>query len=229
LSLFRPLESEQARDLFPPDNSSSSAYSSFFGSLHRPAPPEQAPSYDQFFRTSQASLRPALPIQDPPSSLDQILGQPPPPRHALFSNSSTSDLPDNSLYLPSSHMSEIRRQLPTYGQFLSSDNFTMDMSFEAPASAQKRKDRASLPFDTPSPQGQTPKRQKPALTTHQKLDKVFDLLKEMEWTLGEALHHLFAHKDSENAPIPRSQRQGVMVEAYLSGRSNYAVSGILEA
>ena len=35
--------------------------------------------------------------------------------------------------------------------------------------------------------------------------------------------------DSEITPIPRSQRQGLIVEAYLSGRSTYTVSGILEA
>ncbi|KAJ6592012.1 hypothetical protein B0H10DRAFT_2233056 [Mycena sp. CBHHK59/15] len=105
----------------------------------------------------------------------------------------------------------------------------MDMSFEAPTASQKRKERSSVLLDTPSPQGQTPKRQKLALTTHQKLDKLFDLLKEMEWTLGETLHHLFAHRDSENYPIPRSQRQGLIVEVYLSGRSTYTVSGILEA
>ncbi|KAJ7463145.1 hypothetical protein B0H11DRAFT_2241122 [Mycena galericulata] len=39
--------------------------------------------------------------------------------------------------------------------------------------------------------------QKPDLTTEQKLDRLFDLLKSFGWRLGEALHHIFAHKDSE--------------------------------
>ena len=223
-----PLEPDRARSLFASD-SESDAYSSFFGSIHPPAPPEHARSYDQFFGSSQGSLRPALPIQTAPSALDRILGQPPPPRHALFSNSSTGTFQNYSTGHSSSHMSEIARQLPTFGQFLSSDNFSMDMSFDPPASSQKRKDRASLPIDTPSPQGQTPKRQKPALSTHQKLDQIFNLLKDLDWTLGEALHHIFAHRDSENNQVSRSQRQGAIVETYLSGRSSCTVSGILEA
>ncbi|KAJ7860978.1 hypothetical protein B0H14DRAFT_2350425, partial [Mycena olivaceomarginata] len=52
------------------------------------------------------------------------------------------------------------------------------------------------------------------------LNKLFDLLNGFLWTLGEALHYLFAHKDSDNLPVHRSRRHGNIVET---------VSGILEA
>ncbi|KAJ7444410.1 hypothetical protein B0H11DRAFT_1616710, partial [Mycena galericulata] len=71
--------------------------------------------------------------------------------------------------------------------------------------------------------------QKPDLTTEQKLDRLFDLLKSFGWRLGEALHHIFAHKDSEDNTIHRSQRHGSIMESYLSGKTKYTVSGILEA
>ncbi|KAJ7862498.1 hypothetical protein B0H14DRAFT_3444685 [Mycena olivaceomarginata] len=43
--------------------------------------------------------------------------------------------------------------------------------------------------------------QKSDLTTEQKLARPFDLLKSFGWRLGEALHHIFAHKDSEDNTI----------------------------
>ncbi|KAJ7737980.1 hypothetical protein B0H16DRAFT_1325652 [Mycena metata] len=103
------------------------------------------------------------------------------------------------------------------------------MSLRTPPPASKRKERASLPTDTPSPHGQTPKRRRPALTVEQKLEQLFDLLKTLDWTLGEALHHTFAHKDADNRPLHRSQRHGLIVESYLAGKGKYTVSGIIEA
>jgi hypothetical protein len=60
------------------------------------------------------------------------------------------------------------------------------------------------------------------LSVQEKLDKVFDLFKELEWTLSEFMHHAFAHKD-----VHRSKRHGVIVERYLSGQNKFTVGGIL--
>ncbi|KAJ7914652.1 hypothetical protein B0H13DRAFT_1611293, partial [Mycena leptocephala] len=47
---------------------------------------------------------------------------------------------------------------------------------------------------TPAPLRQLPKRLKPSLCTSEKLDKIFDLFREYDWTLGDFLHHLFTHR-----------------------------------
>jgi hypothetical protein len=158
------------------------------------------------------------------ASIDRILMQAPTTGHAMFSNTSPKKANSNARHLS---LSDLTRHLPTFGQFQSSENFSMETSFETPS--QKRKDRSSAPADTPSPHGQPPKRPKPSLTNQQKLDRLFDLFKELDWTLGEALHHVFAHKGVGNAPLHRSQRHGNIVENYLAGRSTYTVPGILES
>jgi hypothetical protein len=63
-----------------------------------------------------------------------------------------------------------------------------------------------------------------SLSVEDKLDKVFDLFKSLGWSLGEFMHHLFAHKD-----VHRSQRHGNIVQRYLSGRNFFNVAEILEA
>ncbi|KAJ7127279.1 hypothetical protein C8R43DRAFT_897578 [Mycena crocata] len=88
---------------------------------------------------------------------------------------------------------------------------------------------AGTPLDTPSPQGAPPKRAKPALDTTQKLDAMFSLLSDLDWSLGEFLHHLFAHKDDENSRISRSQRHGLIVQNFLGGKSTFTVSHIIDA
>ncbi|KAJ7445369.1 hypothetical protein B0H11DRAFT_1618159, partial [Mycena galericulata] len=92
------------------------------------------------------------------------------------------------------------------------------------------KDRSSgVPTDTPSPNQQPTKRARPSLDTREKLHKFFDLLHELDWTLGEFLYHVFAHKDEDNNTIHRSARHGIICQHFLSGNTNHRVSEILEA
>ena len=60
----------------------------------------------------------------------------------------------------------------------------------------------------------------------QKMDKVFDFLKTLEWTMEDFLKHLFAPK---SRLFPRSQLHGLIVEQFLSGRDHYTVSKLLES
>ncbi|KAJ7094935.1 hypothetical protein C8R44DRAFT_890077 [Mycena epipterygia] len=146
----------------------------------------------------------------------------------MFSSTATTNSSASTQFL------KLTSRLPTFGQFQSSDNFAT--SFYAPLP--KRKERASLPSDTPSPQGQSPKCQRPSLTIQEtlhlideestpepektrltdeeKLDQLFDLFQTFGWKLGQVLHHIFAHKDFDGNIIGLSQRHGNIVESYLT-------------
>jgi hypothetical protein len=113
----------------------------------------------------------------------------------------------------------------SFGRFATSDNFVM--SFDTP---HKRKERAPAgPQDTPSPHGQTPKRLKPSYDTNEKLDQVFDLLQNLDWTLGDFLFHMFVHQDDENHHIPRSIRHGAIVHPFLAGLTTHTVAEIIHS
>ncbi|KAJ7886511.1 hypothetical protein B0H13DRAFT_1889227 [Mycena leptocephala] len=101
-----------------------------------------------------------------------------------------------------------------------SDSFTPDFDSFTPDTPSKRK-KASEPD---SPPHQDSKRQKNVHETSDKLDKIFDVLNEVEWTLGDFLHHVFAHKD-----VHRSKRHATIVQRYLSGKGSQRIGGILEA
>ncbi|KAJ7136429.1 hypothetical protein C8R43DRAFT_893920 [Mycena crocata] len=64
----------------------------------------------------------------------------------------------------------------------------------------------------------------PKLSTEEKLDKIFDTFQELDWSLGEFLHNLFAHRDTH-----RSQRHAAIVQRYLTGRNKFNIAGILES
>ncbi|KAF4581448.1 hypothetical protein EYR40_009733 [Pleurotus pulmonarius] len=67
-----------------------------------------------------------------------------------------------------------------------------------------------------------------SLDTSAKLDHIFDVLKDLEWSLGDLLHHLFVWRvDSKR--IPFSKRHAAYVQRYLGGDSNSSVSEVLEA
>ncbi|KAJ7726617.1 hypothetical protein B0H16DRAFT_1735544 [Mycena metata] len=184
---------------------------SFFRSLRPPSPPKPPTSYNSFFSTP-ATIPPNPPQLSAASAILECSAS-----KAFGSSSINPSFPA---------LSEV---ISMFGRFKTSDDFVMDMSLRTPPPASKRKERASLPTDTPSPHGQTPKRRRPDLTVEQKLEQLFDLLKTLDWTLGEALHHIFAHKDPDNLPLHRSQRHGLIVESYLAGKSRYTVSGIIGA
>ncbi len=67
-----------------------------------------------------------------------------------------------------------------------------------------------------------------SLDTSAKLDHIFDVLEDLEWSLGDLLHHLFVWRvDSKR--IPFSKRHAAYVQRYLGGDSNSSVSEVLEA
>ncbi|KAJ7429297.1 hypothetical protein FB451DRAFT_963813, partial [Mycena latifolia] len=51
----------------------------------------------------------------------------------------------------------------------------------------------------------------------------------LDWTLGDFLHHLFAHQDDGGLQIRRSQRHGLIVQHFLSGKTTHTVSDIITA
>ncbi|KAJ7803573.1 hypothetical protein B0H14DRAFT_2384420 [Mycena olivaceomarginata] len=67
--------------------------------------------------------------------------------------------------------------------------------------------------NTPSPVQKPYKHTKPSLDTHEKLDKVLDLHDELDWTLGDFLFHMFAHRDDDHQPLHRSKRQDINSQA----------------
>jgi hypothetical protein len=60
----------------------------------------------------------------------------------------------------------------------------------------------------------------------QKLDKVFDYPKTLEWTTEDFLKHLFAPNTHTST---RSQHHGLIMEQFLSSRDYYTVSKLLES
>jgi hypothetical protein len=86
------------------------------------------------------------------------------------------------------------------------------------------------PLDSPTPPAQLPKRLKPCLTEEEKLEKLFDFLKhDLDWTVGDALHHVFTHRAADYNHIPRSLRHGNIVQRYLSGKTTHSVSEIIHS
>ncbi|KAJ7699248.1 hypothetical protein B0H17DRAFT_1256751 [Mycena rosella] len=210
-------------DLFSDSSERSSDYNSFFHTL-RPVLRDAAPptTYDNMWDSNPFQC-----AAQPLPSLDDILTQPPPCGHHLFHQTKSSETRFPVLPIPGSFQVKTA-QLPTFGQFTTSDDFTMDMSGETPR--RKRKDRsAGLPMDTPSPSGQTPKRPRPSLDVRAKLHKIFDLLDEVDWTVGDFLHHMFVHADTDKKPIHRSPRHAIICQRFLSGRTTHSVARILEA
>ncbi|KAK7015588.1 hypothetical protein R3P38DRAFT_3276425 [Favolaschia claudopus] len=199
--------------------------------LRPPSPPKAPDSYSTFWSAQEKAAAPAETLSA--SSIDRILNQPPPSGHAMFSASPQKRTRISSL----ADFSAMTNRLKSFGQFQSSDNFSLRFatpSKEADDNAASSVDMSDVPFDNLDasphqsipPSGQPPKRTKPALTLEQKLDKLFDFLKnELDWTLGETLHHIFFHIDDNH----RSRRHGIIVESYLAGKGLYTVSGILDA
>jgi hypothetical protein len=60
----------------------------------------------------------------------------------------------------------------------------------------------------------------------QKMDKVFNFLKTLEWTMEDFLKHLFTPKSHL---LHRSQCHSLIVERFLSSRDHYMVSKLLES
>ncbi|KAJ7844630.1 hypothetical protein B0H14DRAFT_2233062, partial [Mycena olivaceomarginata] len=61
-------------------------------------------------------------------------------------------------------------------------------------------------------------------TTAERLDKGFDALEKVGWTLGDFLLHVFAHRD-----VHRSNRHAVIVRRYLTGKNTRTVAELLES
>ncbi|KAJ7779878.1 hypothetical protein B0H16DRAFT_1830349, partial [Mycena metata] len=58
---------------------------------------------------------------------------------------------------------------------------------------------------------------------------LFDLMRDLDWTLGDFLHHTFTHQDADKNHIPRSQRHGNIVQRFLSGSTNHNVAEIVHS
>lgn len=71
---------------------------------------------------------------------------------------------------------------------------------------------------------------KQRMTIEERLDKVFDYLKSLDWTLADFLHHTFSHKDHEtHQRSPHSQCHGNIVEKFLSGHDKHTIASVVEA
>ncbi|KAH9934138.1 uncharacterized protein B0H18DRAFT_841114, partial [Fomitopsis serialis] len=55
------------------------------------------------------------------------------------------------------------------------------------------------------------------------------VLKEIDWTLSQFLHHLFRVRDENQQPIHRTQSHGLMVRRFLSGQSKYKPISIIDS
>ncbi|KAJ7447404.1 hypothetical protein FB451DRAFT_1411824 [Mycena latifolia] len=111
----------------------------------------------------------------------------------------------------------------SFGNFTTSDDFTMGFYPITPQSPTKRK-KVSEPN---SPSKHERKRQKSInenLPVTEKLDKVIDALEEVSWNLGDLMFYLFAHRD-----VHRSKRHATIVQRYLSGKSARNISDVLDA
>jgi hypothetical protein len=105
---------------------------------------------------------------------------------------------------------------------------------ESPSLKRKdRQDSSTSGYTLPVPVGifeePDPKRIKTSdalLPIPQKMDKVFDFLKTLKWSVEDFLRHLF---EPQNHKTNRSQRHGVAVKRFLSGRDRYTVANLLNA
>ncbi|KAJ7863295.1 hypothetical protein B0H14DRAFT_2178383, partial [Mycena olivaceomarginata] len=82
---------------------------------------------------------------------------------------------------------------------------------------------------SPTPTGQLPKCPKPSLTAAEKLYKLFDAIHDVDWTLGDFLHHVFTHQDEDKTHVFCSQHHGNIVQHYFSGNEMHGVGQIVQS
>ncbi|KAK7015997.1 hypothetical protein R3P38DRAFT_2542898, partial [Favolaschia claudopus] len=178
-------------------------YVGFFDALKHQLP---TLSYDAHYRPSEfSSLASSSKYA---SAVDDLLMQPPPSGHPLFSSPTTTMNNDS----PPPSFNDYSAEL-----------------LSTPPPPSKRKAPPTDPLDSPAPRAALPKRVKLSSEEYEKLDRVFDLFQELDWTLGDFLHYTFTHKDSNNIHIARSQRHGNIVQRYLSGQTSHGVGRLLES
>ena len=78
-------------------------------------------------------------------------------------------------------------------------------------------------IQTESPANEAPLRR----GWEEKLTEVLNLLKAMDWTIGEFLYHLFRLRDKHGQLLHRSQRHGTIVGMFLSGATRHSAAEII--
>ncbi|KAJ7201497.1 hypothetical protein B0H12DRAFT_1036342 [Mycena haematopus] len=152
--------------------------------------------------------------------------QPPPTGSPLFASPRASQTADSSSPAPSGTQHSSPYPIP--GPSCPTNLLGVCTPPHLPP---KRKEHPEPdPLDSPTPLGHLPKRPKLSLTNREKLDKIFDLLKhDLDWTIGDFLHHTFTHKDADNTRIPHSPRHGNIVQHFLSGRTALSVGELIRS
>src|SRR5882762_7522120 len=205
------------------------SYDSFFDTI-KGLPLEPATSYQSFWNSvSRPSTFSSTPSGDPLTSSSSF---------NVFNTPSTSSIVNTSTHSLDSLLFQVPLStISISNSSLGPEDSPMDPFQSLPESPSlKRKDRQdssasgyALPvpvriFDEPDP-----KRMKTSdalLPIPQKMDKVFDFLKTLKWTVEDFLRHLF---EPQNHKTNRSQRHGVAVKRFLSGRDRYTVANLLNA
>jgi hypothetical protein len=235
----------------PNFSSKSSAHSSL--SMKENIPPSAAsvsgstffesPSYDSFFSAFQKPLgRSPMTYDDLWGSPSFISNQHPSPaisptasRSSLptFSSSGLSVSSRSSGSSPHDSSTLLLDSVMPYSSFGSPfTDILTDSINRVPLSPSKRKMLSERLSALPTPSTEfdepDPKRIKINhldLPTSDKLDKVFDLFRDLGWRTDTFLHHFFV-KDDEN---PRSYRHSVFLGHFLNGKGQYFLADILSA
>ncbi|KAJ6473014.1 hypothetical protein C8R45DRAFT_936050 [Mycena sanguinolenta] len=105
----------------------------------------------------------------------------------------------------------------------SPDNSSMDVAFDFMPSISQIKRKQVSEADSPSKENAKRHKLDSQTKTSDKLDKVFDVWQDLEWTIGDFMHYLCAHRDTH-----RSKRHVMIVRRYLSGKGSHHVGQILE-
>jgi hypothetical protein len=203
------------------------SYDSFFATMKN-LPLEPGTSYQSFWNSVS---RPST-FSSTPSSGDPLTGS---SSFNVFNTPSTSSIVSTSTHSLDSLLFQV--PLSTSNSSLGPADSPMDPFESLPESPSlKRKDRqdsSASGFISPVPVGffdePDPKRIKTSdvlLPIPQKMDKVFDFLKTLKWSVEDFLQHLF---EPQNHKTNRSQRHGVAVKRFLSGRDRYTVANLLNA
>lgn len=198
------------------NNAPNASYSEFWSHIRsaKPSTSSKTQSYSEFWHSSPFSR----PIATSSSSAAKANRMPAPATPTSTPINCGNNMSPSRTFGTDSTNS----LFSSFGNFATSNSFTMDFSFPPPESPTQKRRK-----DEDSPSKQERKRQRSVaedLSPQQKLDKVFDLFREMHWTLVEFMHHTFAHKD-----VHRSQRHGIIVQRYLTGQNCHTVSGVLDA
>lgn len=117
--------------------------------------------------------------------------------------------------------------LPSHELPATPSPFKAPSNLRTPSAKRKSSSKENASFDSET-QSSKKRRYTTRRTDAEKLEQIFQILNEVNWTLSELLYHLFCMKDALGKEIHRTHQHSKYVSRFLQGDSKYTPGTILE-